>query len=184
MAKNKKHEEQEPEVAEAQVQEPGSEEVDQDASAREGQNSEAEELQKAKDKYLRLFAEFENYKKRTARERIELIGRSTEELMTALLPVMDDFDRAMKSMSETEEMAGLLEGVELIHNKFKKTLEQKGLKEMESTIGQPLDVDVHEAITQIPAPSDELKGKVVDEVEKGYTLNDRVIRFAKVVVGQ
>ena len=156
-------------------------------SAREGQEetvAQEDELQKAKDKYLRLFAEFENYKRRTARERIDLIGRSTEELMTALLPVLDDFDRAMKSMQEANEVAGLMEGVELIHNKLRKTLEQKGLQEMESTVGQPLDTDFHEAITQIPAPEDDLKGKVVDEVEKGYLLNDRVIRYAKVVVGQ
>ncbi len=157
----------------------------QEENAEKSDSNELEdELQKAKDKHLRLFAEFENYKKRTARERIELIGRSTEELMTALIPVIDDFDRAKKSMDEAPSIEGIKEGIDLIYNKFKKTLEQKGLKEMESSIGQPLDTDLHEAITQIPAPEDNLKGKVVDELEKGYTLNDRVIRFAKVVVGQ
>lgn len=142
------------------------------------------ELEKAKEKHLRLFAEFENYKKRTARERIDLIGRSTEDLMTALIPVIDDFDRAKKSIDESNSIDGIKEGVDLIYNKLKKTLEQKGLKEMESSVGQSLDTDLHEAITQIPAPEESLKGKVVDELEKGYTLNDRVIRFAKVVVGQ
>lgn len=187
MAKKKKHEEDENTQTKAQVEEQDLDVNESDKSAREGQNesdSAEDELQKAKDKYLRLFAEFENYKRRTARERIELIGRSTEELMTALLPVLDDFDRAMKSMAEAKEVAGLMEGVELIHNKFRKTLEQKGLKEMESTVGKELDTDYHEAITQIPAPEEKLKGKVVDEVEKGYLLNDRVIRYAKVVVGQ
>ena len=142
------------------------------------------ELEKAKEKHLRLFAEFENYKKRTARERIDLIGRSTEDLMTALIPVIDDFDRAKKSIDESNSIYGIKEGVDLIYNKLKKTLEQKGLKEMASSVGQALDTDLHEAITQIPAPEESLKGKVVDELEKGYTLNDRVIRFAKVVVGQ
>lgn len=187
MAKKKKHQEPEQTEEQAQVEEREIQETEEDTSAREGQEetvAQEDELQKAKDKYLRLFAEFENYKRRTARERIDLIGRSTEELMTALLPVLDDFDRAMKSMQEANEVAGLMEGVELIHNKLRKTLEQKGLQEMESTVGQPLDTDFHEAITQIPAPEDDLKGKVVDEVEKGYLLNDRVIRYAKVVVGQ
>jgi len=159
-----------------------------DSKEEKTENSETDELenelQKAKEKHLRLFAEFENYKKRTARERIELIGRSTEDLMTALIPVIDDFDRAKKSMDDAPSIEGVKEGIDLIYNKLKKTLEQKGLKEMESSIGQPLDTDLHEAITQIPAPEEELKGKVVDELEKGYTLNDRVIRFAKVVVGQ
>ncbi len=187
MAKKKKHEEPENNEVQAQVEEQEVQGSEEDTSAREGQNTsenEEDELQKANDKYLRLFAEFENYKRRTARERIELIGRSTEELMTAILPVLDDFDRALKSMQDAKEVSGLVEGVELIHNKLKKTLEQKGLQEMDSTVGQPLDTDYHEAITQIPAPEDDLKGKVADEVEKGYLLNDRVIRYAKVVVGQ
>ena len=178
MAKKKRHEKPNNAEAQAQVEEQGLP-VNGEDPAREGSSLD-EELKKAKDKHLRLFAEFENYKKRTARERIELIGRSTEELMTALLPVLDDFDRAIRSINEAKEVGGLIEGVELIYNKLKKTLEQKGLQEMGSAVGQELDTDYHEAITEIPAPEDSLKGKVVDEVEKGYLLNDRVIRYAKV----
>jgi molecular chaperone GrpE len=133
------------------------------------------------DKYLRLHAEFDNYKRRTARERIELIATSNAEMLKAMLPVLDDFDRGFKTMEKADNVLALREGVELIYNKLKNTLASKGLEEMKS-IGEPFDADVHEAITNVPA-GDEMVGKVVDEVEKGYALNGKVIRYAKVVVG-
>lgn len=142
-----------------------------------------EEIKQEKDKFLRLFAEFENYKKRTSKERIELFKTANEDVMRALLPVLDDFDRAYNEISKTEEK-DLLKGVELISNKLKSTLEQKGLSVMEVSNGDAFNADNHEAITQIPAPSEDLKGKIIDVIEKGYTLGDKVIRFPKVVIGQ
>lgn len=142
-----------------------------------------ETLQQEKDKFLRLFAEFENYKKRTTRERIELYGTANQELMTALIPVLDDFDRGLKEIEKSGDKHSL-EGVLLIYNKYKNTLEQKGLKRIEINQGDDFDVDFQEAITQIPAPSAELKGKVMDVIEQGYKLNEKVIRYAKVVIGQ
>ena len=135
-----------------------------------------------KDKYVRLYAEFDNYKRRTSKERIDLIKTANEDLMSTLIPVIDDFDRALKNIPSTEETKALREGVELIHNKFNKTLEQKGLTPMNAQ-GEVFNPDLHEAITQIPAPSADMKGKVVDEVEKGYFLGEKVIRYAKVVIG-
>ncbi|MEE4001492.1 nucleotide exchange factor GrpE [Tenacibaculum sp. FZY0031] len=144
----------------------------------------AEELiQVEKDKYLRLFAEFENYKKRTSKERIELFKTASQELMTALLPIMDDFDRGLAEIKKTED-SELLKGMELINHKFKNTLTQKGLTEIEVKAGDDFDAEVHDAITQIPAPSDDLKGKIIDCVEKGYKLGDKIIRHPKVVMGQ
>ena len=136
-----------------------------------------------KDKHLRLFSEFDNFRKRTTKERIELFKTAHQDLMLDLLPVIDDFDRAMQSFENANDPQALKEGVALIYNKFKTTLEKKGLKCMESE-GKEFDTDFHEAITEIPAPTDDLKSKVVDVVEKGYTLNDKVIRYAKVVVGK
>ncbi len=144
----------------------------------------AEELiQTEKDKYLRLFAEFENYKKRTTKERIELFKTAGQELMTSLLPIMDDFDRGLSEIKKAKDKE-LLKGMQLINDKLKKTLEQKGLSLMVVKEGDAFDADIHEAITQIPAPSDKLKGKVIDCVEKGYKLGDKIIRFPKVVIGQ
>ena len=144
-----------------------------------------EALAEQKDKYLRLFAEFENFRKRTARERLELIETASQDLMTRLLPVLDDFDRAMKSLDAVkEEYASAVNGVELIKNKLFDTLKAKGLSPMESTVGKPFDVETMEAITNIPAPDESLKGKVVDEIERGYQLGSRIIRYAKVVVGE
>jgi molecular chaperone GrpE len=134
------------------------------------------------DKYLRLFAEFDNFKRRTQKERVELLQTAGKDVVVSLLPVLDDFDRANKAMENASDVAAVREGVQLVHSKLKGILAQKGLKEMES-INTPFDTDNHEAITKIPAPNEELKGKVIDELEKGYTLNDKVIRFAKVVVG-
>lgn len=142
-----------------------------------------EELAKEKDKFLRLFAEFENYKKRTTKERIELFKTAGQEVIVALLPILDDFDRAYNEISKTEEKE-LLKGVELIKNKLNSTLKSKGLELVELKPGDQFNADVHEAITQIPAPTEDLKGKIVDVVEKGYKLGDKVIRFPKVVIGQ
>lgn len=141
-----------------------------------------EELAKEKDKFLRLFAEFENYKKRTAKERIDLFKTANKEVLEAMLPVLDDFDRAWAQISKAEDEA-LVKGVELIHEKLKSTLTSKGLELVEIKAGDNFDADFAEAITQIPAPSEDLKGKIVDVIEKGYKLGDRIIRFPKVVIG-
>ncbi len=143
-----------------------------------------EELAKEKDRYLRLFAEFENYKKRTAKERIEFYKTANQEIMQAILPVLDDFERALMHIEEDKEAEELRKGVVLIYQKLVKTLEQKGLKAMEVKKGDSFNADIHEAISQVPAPSKDLKGKIIDMVEKGYTLGDKVIRFPKVVIGQ
>lgn len=140
------------------------------------------ELAEKEDKYLRLYAEFENYKRRTSHERMELFKTAGQEILLSLIPVMDDFERALKAMQTATEITQVKEGIELVSNKFKSTLQAKGLKPMES-IGLPFNPDLHEAITNIPAPSDDLKDKVVDEVEKGYYLGEKVIRYAKVIVG-
>jgi len=139
-------------------------------------------LAEANDKYLRLYSEFDNYRRRTAKEKIDLMNNGASDFFKMILPVLDDFERALKSVNEASDVEALKIGVELIHSKFANTLAAKGLKEMES-IGQVFDADLHEAITQIPAPTNDLKGKIVDELEKGYYLNDKVVRYAKVVVG-
>jgi molecular chaperone GrpE len=141
-----------------------------------------EELSQANDKYLRLYAEFDNYRRRTTKERAELLQTAGKEVIVAMLPVLDDFERAIKSMENATDIIAVKEGVALVQHKLRNILTQKGLKEMESR-GAAFDADIHEAITNIPAPTDDLKGKVVDELEKGYFLNDKVVRFAKVVVG-
>ncbi|MCT4625287.1 MAG: nucleotide exchange factor GrpE [Schleiferiaceae bacterium] len=142
------------------------------------------QLADQKDKNLRLFADFENLRRRTAKEKIEMFSTANKELMSALLPVLDDFGRAMKNLKELDAKKEVLEGVELIHSKFEKTLEGKGLKAMEDTTGKEFDVDVMEAITRIPAPSPEMGGKVIDEIERGYKLGDKILRYSKVVVGE
>ncbi|MEO6148824.1 MAG: nucleotide exchange factor GrpE [Mucilaginibacter sp.] len=141
-----------------------------------------EELSQANDKYLRLYAEFDNFRRRTQKERVELLQTAGKEVIVSLLPVLDDFERAFKSMDQATDVVAVKAGVELIYSKLHNILEQKGLKPMEA-LGEPFDADLHEAITNIPAPSDELKGKVVDQMEKGYYLGDKVVRFAKVIVG-
>ncbi|MFQ3576107.1 MAG: nucleotide exchange factor GrpE [Cytophagales bacterium] len=140
------------------------------------------ELEEQKDKYLRLYSEFDNFRKRTAKEKIELMQTAGKDLMLALLPVIDDLERAQKSIENATEVKAVSEGLELVFNKFLKTLESKGLKSIEA-LGQTFDSDVHEAITQIPAPSEDMKGKVVDVLEKGYQMHDKIIRFSKVVIG-
>jgi molecular chaperone GrpE len=159
-----------------------SETAEQEAAAPSAEDKLKEELAQANDKYLRLYAEFDNFRRRTIKERAEARETEGKELLVALLPVLDDFERAQRSMEKAVDVAPVKEGVALIQNKLKNILAQKGLKEMES-IGAAFDADLHEAITNIPAPTDDLKGKVVDEMEKGYYLKDRVIRFAKVIVG-
>ncbi|OOQ61214.1 nucleotide exchange factor GrpE [Mucilaginibacter pedocola] len=141
-----------------------------------------EEVQQANDKYLRLYAEFDNFRRRTIKEREEARKTEGKDVIVALLPVLDDFERALRATEKATEVASVRDGVILIQNKLKNILGQKGLKEMQS-IGTEFNADLHEAITSIPAPTDDLKGKVVDEMEKGYELNERVVRFAKVIVG-
>jgi len=141
-----------------------------------------QDLANEKDKHLRLFAEFENYKRRTSKERIDLFKTANQEVLLAILPVLDDFDRAIIEIKKSEDEV-LLKGVELIHDKLKNTLFSKGLEEVALKAGDLFNADFAEAITQIPAPSPNLKGKIVDVLEKGYQLGDKIIRFPKVVIG-
>lgn len=141
-----------------------------------------EQLADLNDKYLRLFSDFDNYRKRTAKERIELAKTAGEDFFKAILPVIDDFERGLKAMNEAADVNALKEGVDLIFNKLNSILIAKGLEPLNS-IGNAFDADIHEAITNIPAPNEEMKGKVVDELERGYALNGKVIRYAKVIVG-
>ncbi|WP_405569377.1 nucleotide exchange factor GrpE [Winogradskyella sp. Asnod2-B02-A] len=143
-----------------------------------------DQLVSEKDKFMRLFAEFENYKKRTTKERIELFKTASQDVMVSMLPVLDDFERALTHIEDDKEAEELRKGVLLIYNKLVNTLEQKGLTKIEVRQGDTFDADNHEAITQIPAPSSDLKGKIIDVVERGYKLGDKVIRFPKVVIGQ
>lgn len=142
-----------------------------------------QKLQEINDKYLRLSAEFDNYRKRTLKEKMELTKFAGEKILVNILPVLDNFERAINAMNQTQDMEATKEGIHLIHKNFCDFVSQNGIKEIEA-INQPFDTDIHEAITKIPAPQEELKGKVVDCIEKGYTLNEKVIRFAKVVVGE
>jgi len=135
-----------------------------------------------KDKYLRLYAEFENFRSRTSREKVALISTASEGLMKDLLPVLDDFERSLKAMESAADVQSLREGVDLVFHKFTGILQQKGLKPMDA-IGKPFDADFHEAITQFPAPDSSQKGLILEEVEKGYSLHEKTIRFAKVVIG-
>lgn len=164
--------------------------ANEDASADEDTQTQASiegklkaEIAELNDKYLRLYSEFDNMKRRNAKERIELMDTAGKDILLSFIPVVDDFERAQKAFENSTDVEAVKEGVTLIHTKFLNILSQKGVKAIESK-GQPFDVDYHEAITKIPAPTDDLKGKVVDEVEKGYTLKDKVIRFAKVVIGE
>ena len=134
------------------------------------------------DKYLRLYSEFDNFRKRTMKEKIDLRQTASEDVIKELLPVLDDFDRAMSAMQGTDQIEAVKEGIQLIHAKMKAVFASKGLQEIKS-VGENFDTDYHEAITSIPAPSEELKNKVVDEIQKGYKLHDKVIRFSKVVTG-
>lgn len=141
------------------------------------------ELAEAKDKYLRLYSEFENFRRRNAKEKISLVKTASADLMTDLLPTVDDFERANQANEKQDDIAAVKEGFSLIHNKIYKTLEGKGLKPMETKKGTAFDADLHEAVTQFPVKEKKLKGKIIDTVEKGYYLGEKVIRFAKVVIG-
>jgi len=169
-------------------------ELQEDQVIDEQENQEAEEtvdelealqeaLEKEKDRNLRLFAEFENFRKRTARERIEMFKTAGEDIMLSLLPVLDDFERALKELEKSDDDS-LFTGVKLINSKLRDTLRSKGLEMIEVKSGDSFDADKHEAITKIPAPNKKLKGKIVDVVERGYTLGDKIIRYPKVVVGE
>ncbi|MGB3585651.1 MAG: nucleotide exchange factor GrpE [Tunicatimonas sp.] len=155
----------------------------------EGKEKELEEenpsiaIAEAKDKYLRLYAEFENYRRRTAKERLDLIKTASEDIMLALIPVIDDFERSLDIFKENEAVAPMYEGIQLVHQKMAKILEQKGLTRMEVEQGSDFDSEYHEAVVQTPAPSEELKGKVVDVIESGYFIGEKVLRYAKVVIG-
>lgn len=142
-----------------------------------------EDLSKEKDKYMRLFAEFENYKRRTSKERVEMFKTASQDVMLAMLPVLDDFERALKEIRKSADKE-LLEGIEIISDKLQKTLHQQGLEEMKVKSGDKFDADLHEAVSQIPAPKKKMKGKIIDIIEKGYTLGDKIIRHPKVVTGQ
>lgn len=142
-----------------------------------------EKLSESQDKYLRLSAEFDNYRKRTLKEKMELTKSAGESIISNLLPVMDDFDRALQVMQEATDCAAMKEGIDLIYNKFNEFLKTSGVKEIDA-LNKEFDTDLHEAITKIPAPEEEMKGKVVDVIQKGYYLNDKVMRYAKVVIGE
>jgi molecular chaperone GrpE len=176
-------EEAENEVTDAEDQpEAGEEEAEEETAQNQESAKLRAELNEMKDKYLRLYSEFDNFRKRTAKEKADLFKTANQDLMTSLLPVLDDLERARNAMEAAKDVAAVKEGVELVFHKIGNTLQQKGLKAMEA-IGEPFDPDLHEAITQVPAPEENMKGKVIDEVEKGYSLGDKVIRFAKVIIG-
>lgn len=165
----------EPQEGEQHVEEP----------AKKAELSEEDKLkaenQELKEKYLRLYSEFENYRRRTAKERLDLIKTASEDVLVDLIPIVDDFERSLKT--EEKETQSLIEGNQLIYNKLLKVLENKGLKPMEELIGTAFDAETQEAITMAPAPSEDMKGKIIDVVENGYTLGDKVARYAKVVIG-
>ncbi len=161
---------------------PASEEVLSEGLENQQADTE-EELKLCEDKYMRLIADFDNFKKRTSKERIELIQVANKDLMSALLEVLDDMDRADSQIQESDDVTQIKEGIQLVFGKLRKTLTDKGLKAFDS-INQDFDVELHEAITEIPAPSEDMDGKVVDQVQKGYYLNDKLLRHAKVVVGK
>lgn len=177
--------EQEPQAGNPETADDPAPEEQAAAAESEGDALEAmkKDYQELKDKYLRLYAEFDNYKKRTIREKVELMTTAARDTMTALLPVLDDFDRAKKIAEDESTTETFSEGVRLVYNKLYNVLQQKGLEPMKSD-GEPFDPELHEAFTEIPAPSEEMKGRVVDTIEKGYKLKDKIIRHAKVVVGK
>ncbi len=178
--KDKNKEVEEPQIEGATTEEAIIQEKEEVSTEEQLQSQLASE----KDKFMRLFAEFENYKKRTTRERIELFKTASQDVMLSMLPILDDFERALLHIEEDKEAEEMRKGVLLIYNKLLSTLEQKGLSKIGVKKGDTFNADDHEAITQIPAPSEDLKGKIIDVVERGYKLGDKVIRFPKVVIGQ
>ncbi len=187
--KGKSSEKDQVEAVEDQILENGEEKVGNDTENEGLQEESTEENDKdsqiaeLKDKYLRLAAEFENYKRRTVKEKLNMMGTANRDTLSALLPVLDDFDRAKKNAEDENSTEPFSEGVMMVYNKLFNTLQQKGIKAMESN-GEEFDPELHEAITEIPAPTEEMKGKVIDTVEKGYYLKDAILRYAKVVVGK
>jgi len=176
---------------EAEGQEQELKDTAESSEDQEGQQSELSDEERLKleveatnDKYLRLYSEFENFRRRTQKEKLELYKTAGEDIFKSLLPVMDDFERAKKSTDDGGDLESLKQGVDLIYNKLLQVFRANGAEPMESAVGKEFDSEIHEAITQIPAPSKKEKGKVMDEIEKGYMLKDKVIRYAKVVVGQ
>lgn len=157
--------------------------LDQENDTDTAQNGAAADLAEMKDKYVRLMAEFENFRRRTARERIEQAKTASQDLMSDLIPVLDDMERARQSIEKTKDVEAVIQGLELVFQKLKNVTQQKGLKPIDVNVGDNFDSDQEEAVSQAPAPSEELKGKIIDVIEKGYTLNDKVIRFAKVIIG-
>lgn len=166
--------------SENQTEEEGTEVHSEDETDEDGFETKFNEMN---DKFLRLYSEFENFRRRTAKEKVELLSNAKGESLKGLLPIVDDFERAILNNENTEEVAPLKEGFNLIHHKLILILEQSGMKVMETSAGDEFDTDLHEAVTQIPAPSEDLKGKIVDVIEKGYVINEKVIRYAKVVIG-
>ena len=191
--KENKNKEQNPEVEDVQFEDQHTEEKKSKGKGRKKKPTKEEKLLEEKeelqqkynelnDRFLRLYSEFDNFRKRTAKERLELIKSASQDLIVDLLPVLDDFERGLKAFEDHHADPELIKGVELIYTKFYNILKQRGLKPMES-MGKEFNTDWHEALTNIPAPSEEMKGKVVDVIQTGYLLNDKVIRYAKVVVG-
>jgi len=176
--KEKEKEEEGNEETEAQA-----EEVVEDVPEQSEEEKALEKVKDINDKYLRLSAEYDNYRRRTLKEKMELTKTAGESTLLALLPVIDDLDRALSHMNDATDVEALKEGMQLIHSKFNDFLGQQGMKEIEAK-EKEFDTDLHEAVTKIPAPTEEMKGKVIDCIEKGYTLHDKVVRFSKVVVGE
>lgn len=158
-------------------------EVETEESPAEEEKKIENEVADLKDKYLRLYSDFENYRKRTAKERLDLISTASEQVLKDLIPVVDDFERAFKASENEGDGAKVREGNQLIFQKFLRILESKGLQPMQDLVGKPFDAETQEAITQVPVPDQDMKGRVVDVIEKGYTLGDKVVRYAKVVTG-
>ncbi len=188
MQEDKATETEEQTEAQAEVQAENNTQADEQEKQEEtdeksDQPSPEEEISELKNRYIRLSAEFDNYRKRTLKEKSELIRSAGEDILSGLLPVLDDFDRAMDNLEKANSLESVKEGIELIHTKFKEFMKQKGVVEIEAR-HQEFDTDMHEAVTKIPAPEEDLKGKIVDVIEKGYYLNDKVMRYAKVVVGE
>ena len=182
----KKDEQVQEEIKEQDLNETAEEIMEEDEASEEPKDELEEakiEFQELKDKHLRLFAEFENFKKRSFKEKVETLSMAAKDTLVELLPILDDFDRAKLNAEDENNEEPFSEGVNMVYNKLYATLKGMGLEEME-TNGQPFDADKHEAVTHIPAPNDEMKGKVVDTILKGYTLKDKIIRYAKVVVGK
>lgn len=180
------NEEQKDKVEEQEINEEQNEQQDDEVAETSDENSVEtleRKLQEQKDKYLRLFADFDNYKKRTAKERLDLLNTAGKDIVLSILPTLDDFDRAIAAADNATEVNSVKEGMELIKNKLFATLKQRGLEPMDSQ-GKEFDAELQEAITEIPATSEDLKGKVVDVIEKGYLMNGKIIRHAKVVVGK